>query len=88
MAVGITLVMLGIECFMFDQVEVTRLRGNQNQSTINANSLFRPASYQTVSMGAQTVNVTVREWMPWSLMAVGAIVLIYTFTIPRRRSED
>lgn len=24
------------------------------------------------------------EWAPWSLMAGGAIVVIYSFTIPRR----
>lgn len=24
------------------------------------------------------------EWAPWSLMAGGAVVILYTFTIPRR----
>lgn len=26
------------------------------------------------------------EWAPWSLMAGGAVVVIYSFTIPRRVS--
>ncbi len=24
------------------------------------------------------------EWAPWSLMATGAVVVLYSFTIPRR----
>jgi hypothetical protein len=24
------------------------------------------------------------EWAPWSLMSVGAVVILYTFTIPKK----
>jgi len=27
------------------------------------------------------------EWAPWSLMATGAVVVLYSFTIPRRVSD-
>jgi hypothetical protein len=27
------------------------------------------------------------EWAPWSLMAAGAIVVLYSFTIPRRMGK-
>jgi len=27
------------------------------------------------------------EWAPWSLMASGAVVVLYSFTIPRRVSS-
>jgi len=28
--------------------------------------------------------ITPPEWAPWSLMASGAVVVLYSFTIPRR----
>ena len=28
--------------------------------------------------------ITPPEWAPWSLMAGGAVVVLYSFTIPRR----
>lgn len=36
----------------------------------------------TGSAGAKEVNPP--EWAPWSLMAGGAVVVLYSFTIPRR----
>ena len=30
----------------------------------------------------------IREWMPWSLLASGAIIFLYTRTVDRRRSDD
>lgn len=29
-------------------------------------------------------DITPPEWAPWSLMASGAVVVLYSFTIPRR----
>ncbi|MEM6328908.1 MAG: hypothetical protein AAF790_01535 [Planctomycetota bacterium] len=31
--------------------------------------------------------VTPPEWAPWSLMAGGAVIVLYSFTIPRRVKE-
>ncbi len=36
---------------------------------------------QVVSAGRQIVPP---DWAPWSLMAGGAVVVLYSFTIPRR----
>ena len=33
-------------------------------------------------------NVMVREWMPWSLLASGAIIFLYTHSHHRRRFDD
>lgn len=35
----------------------------------------------------QSREVTPPEWAPWSLMAGGAVVALYSFTIPRRVSS-
>ena len=33
---------------------------------------------------AQVKEVNPPDWAPWSLMAGGAVVILYSFTIPRR----
>ena len=35
--------------------------------------------------GGQTV--TPPDWVPWSLMSAGAVIILYTFTLPRRVKE-
>ncbi len=91
LALGITLVLLGLELFFVEQLEVKRLRrpANQNAAQTQFNSAFQTASYQQPA-GAATPTVTInrKEWMPWSLLAVGAIVVIYTYTIPQRGSAE
>jgi hypothetical protein len=39
-----------------------------------------------VNGGASQQIVDPPEWAPWSLMAGGAVVVLYSFTIPRRVS--
>lgn len=29
-----------------------------------------------------------KDWMPWSLMAAGTVIVLYTYTLPRRRLES
>jgi len=41
-----------------------------------------------VQSPAKLQKVIVREWMPWSLLASGAIVFLYTHTHQRRRYDD
>ena len=39
----------------------------------------------TLSVGGGTSSeITPPEWAPWSLMSGGAVVLLYSFTIPKR----
>ena len=28
--------------------------------------------------------IKTREWMPWSFLITGSVIIIYTFTLPRR----
>ena len=32
-------------------------------------------------------DLRLEKWMPWSILSAGAIVIIYSFTIPRRVRE-
>jgi hypothetical protein len=35
---------------------------------------------------ADATNIIPPEWAPWSLLSAGAVVILYSFTIPKRVS--
>ena len=64
-----------------------------NQPTQGTNAQL--AGFRTgttnVSAGKKPVvmqKIPIREWMPWSLLASGAIIFLYTHTVDRRRFQD
>ena len=74
LALGITLCILGGECLIVDKAVLAQ----PNSSTQAA-----PTSF----MGP--TNLTAREieppeWAPWSLLSGGAVILLYSYTLPRR----
>jgi hypothetical protein len=50
---------------------------------VEALAIERATLKQTDGAAPQKVIVP-PEWAPWSLMAGGAVTVLYTFTIPRR----
>ncbi len=78
LAVGVFLIILGVECL---GVETVNLRARE------------PAPRPVLSwaggnkLGPQK-KVTPPPWAPWSLLSTGAIVCLYSFTIPRRVKSD
>ena len=73
LAIGVFLCILGAECLAIDQF-VLKVREPAPASS----SPFGGAEKQ----GPQKV-LRPPEWAPWSLMATGAITIIYSFTLPR-----
>jgi hypothetical protein len=76
-AVGIVLIVLGIECLLIDSAVLAAGVVDDPMPAQNAglfgnatgviqNRVFRPA-----------------EWIPWSLLASGAVVLIYSMSYRR-----
>ncbi len=53
---------------------------------LGAEALFIDQAVLKRPEGSATVQKIVDppEWAPWSLMAGGAVVVLYSFTIPRR----
>ena len=49
----------------------------------NAGYQTQPAYYQTPKPKPKKVFQT-KEWMPWSLLAAGAIIVLYTYSMPKR----
>jgi hypothetical protein len=78
-AVGIVLLILGVECLMIDSavlaagvvddpmpVQNSGFFGSSAAQS-NANRIFRPA-----------------EWIPWSLLTCGAVTLLYAISLRRQ----
>jgi len=74
LAIGFFLMILGVECLGVEQVSL-KMRGDPPPST----SMFDSED----KLGPQkTVNPP--PWAPWSLLSTGAVICLYSFTIPRR----
>jgi len=74
LSIGIFLCILGVECLAVDQF-VLKLRDPPPASA-------NPFRKDDDAVGPQKV-LRPPEWAPWSLLATGAITMIYSFTLPR-----
>jgi hypothetical protein len=69
LAIGITLCILGAECLVIDEAVI-------------AKSGPIPAAFATSSnMPSQ---IKTREWMPWVFLSAGAVIILYSITLPKR----
>jgi hypothetical protein len=78
LAIGVFLIILGAQCLGVAQFTL-KIRDEPAAST----NLFD----STPSLGAQK-QVAPPPWAPWSLMSTGAVVCLYSFTIPKRVSGN
>lgn len=72
LAVGITLCILGAEGLVFEKAILSE--------SFIGDDAPRPAVAR--SLGRR--EYAPPEWVPWSLLSGGAVVILYSFTIPRR----
>jgi hypothetical protein len=71
LAIGLYAFILGVECLVIDK------------------AVLQPSREATASSVAQQIapsyrEITPPEWAPWSLLSVGAVVMLYSFTIPAK----
>jgi hypothetical protein len=71
LATGICCLILGLECLVVEKAELV---GDASTSASNFTRQAMPG-YREIEPP---------EWAPWSLMSVGAVVILYTFTIPKK----
>ena len=74
LAIGISLCILGGECLVLDQAVLAApikaaKPGSEGQPDSNIGGIRE---------------ISPPEWAPWTLMSAGAVVILYSFTIPRR----
>jgi hypothetical protein len=68
LAIGISLAILGAECFVIEQAVMTK----------------RSPDEPAVGMPTQSVTIRPPEWAPWSLVSAGVIIVLYSFTLTKR----
>lgn len=73
-ALGISMCILGGEFLVIENVVLTRPEPSQ---TPDGGAVVAPPNPVFVPP----------EWAPWSLMSAGVVMLLYSFTIPRRVSN-
>lgn len=76
LAAGITMCIWGAECLV---VEKAILAGEAKP--LQPENL---GTYFSQPMAPTAREFTPPEWAPWSLMSSGAVVILYSFTLPRR----
>ena len=74
-ALGISSVCLGGECLVIDGAVLAQ-RGSASPAL--------PAREGGTPAAARKRDVVPPDWAPWSLMSAGAVVVLYSFTLPRR----
>ena len=77
LAIGFFLMLLGVQCLGVEKV------------TLKARDDPPPANFLETekTVGPQKVIVP-PPWAPWSLLSSGAVMCLYSFTIPRRVAGD
>ena len=81
-AIGTMLVILGVECLLIDSATIVSDAPQKVQAT--SNSWFEEPQIMQVQ-----ANKVIRppEWIPWSLIATGSVIVLYALTLKTRWSN-
>ncbi len=83
-ALGIYAIILGVECLILDKVDLSPAVAGKttsnaafqaNNGAVFQNSVYQ---YQATPQAAKSKSFRPREWMPWSLIAGGILIVVYT----------
>ena len=77
-AIGTMLIIVGVECLMIDSATLA----SDRTEVVQVNQgWFQPPKTMEVN-NAKVIRP--KEWIAWSSLASGAVILLYSFTLPRR----
>jgi hypothetical protein len=75
LALGIWLCILGVECLVVEKA-------------VLADSIAAPppllSADGTFSAPGTRQEIDTREWMPWTFLGLGVVIILYTITLPKR----
>lgn len=74
LAIGCFVMLLGVECLGVERVHL-KMRDQPPAPS---------SPFETQATEGPQKQLVPPPWAPWSLMATGAVVCLYSFTIPRR----
>lgn len=78
LAIGMMLVIVGVECLVIDSATLAA------EQPMPAQMPPGPAWFNPEPMLDPNRIIRPPEWIPWSLLASGAVVLLYAMTLPKR----
>ncbi len=98
LAGGFFLILLGGQSLILDSVSLTKFKmpNSKNEQNLGAGYANQQNSpYSFAGYGNQNLQspgndkskqrvVQIKEWMPWCLFAAGTIIVLYTFSLPKR----
>ena len=74
LAIGVTFCILGLECLVVDEaVLADSFLGSRASAAMD---FYNPT--------AESQQIKTEEWMPWSFLATGAVIILYSITLPKR----
>lgn len=74
LAIGIVLCILGAECLVIDKAVLVQNDEQPKQT----------ASYFAAASEPSNEEFRPPEWLPWGLISSGAVVILYSHSLPRR----
>jgi hypothetical protein len=74
-AIGLTACILGVECMLIDKAIL--IERGAAEPAINGALAPPPGKRELVPP----------DWAPWSLLSAGAVVMLYSFTLPKKWSS-
>jgi len=74
LAIGVSLIILGVECLGVEKIQLKSREAPPPPSS-PMEEAPKVGPHKTISPP---------PWAPWSLMSTGAVVCLYSFTIPKR----
>lgn len=82
LAVGISLAVLGAECLLIEKVVMA---GSKSMAASTPASLELMQEQALPTPDERSLKeIAPPEWAPWVLLSVGSVIILYSFTIPRR----
>ncbi|QDS92863.1 hypothetical protein FF011L_16120 [Roseimaritima multifibrata] len=78
LAVGIMMIILGVECLLIDSAAV--YKAGKASSAAFADS--------TMPQAAQIKIWQPAEWLPWGLLSGGTVVVLYAVNLPKRWGQS
>lgn len=77
LALGISFCIFGLECLVVDKAV---FRDREAEAAEGATQAYLLPTTTTT----EKKEFKPKEWMPWSMLSTGAVVILYSITIPKR----
>ncbi|NLE38831.1 MAG: hypothetical protein GX621_12475 [Pirellulaceae bacterium] len=84
LAIGVTLCIVGVEFLGLERV-VLNIR-ERPAATSQTDMFGLPITQPNPGPGPRKV-IVVQEYTPWSILAMGMVVILYAYDLPRRMNQ-